>query len=107
MACLALLLVSYAGLGMRLPSCRMGVWPHKTRAWTLYLTRMVVPSSLCCHGDHQMKNTPCISPSCAVVSLQPYCDQIDQVEASVSTLEQTAYSLDAYCKRLGESCTVL
>ncbi|CAI7999595.1 Biogenesis of lysosome-related organelles complex 1 subunit 2 [Geodia barretti] len=34
------------------------------------------------------------------VSLQPYCDQIDQVEASVSALEQTAYRLDAYCKRL-------
>lgn len=34
------------------------------------------------------------------VALQPYCDQIDQVEASVSTLEQTAYRLDAYCKRL-------
>jgi len=42
----------------------------------------------------------------AVVSLQPYCDQIDQVEASVSALEQTAYSLDAYCKRLGELFTV-
>lgn len=36
----------------------------------------------------------------AVVSLQPYCDQIDQVEASVSALEQTAYRLDAYCKQL-------
>ena len=35
-----------------------------------------------------------------VVSLQPYCDQIDQVEASVSALEQMAYRLDAYCKRL-------
>lgn len=35
-----------------------------------------------------------------VVSLQPYCDQIDQVEGSVSALEQTAYRLDAYCKRL-------
>ena len=35
------------------------------------------------------------------MSLQPYCDQIDQVEASVSALEQTAYRLDAYCKRLG------
>ncbi|XP_064399155.1 biogenesis of lysosome-related organelles complex 1 subunit 2-like [Halichondria panicea] len=34
------------------------------------------------------------------VSLQPYCDQIDQVESSVSALEQTAYRLDAYCKRL-------
>lgn len=35
-----------------------------------------------------------------VLSLQPYCDQIDQVEASVSALEQTAYRLDAYCKQL-------
>ena len=43
------------------------------------------------------------SPPLPVVSLQPYCDQIDQVEASVSALEQTAYRLDAYCKRLGES----
>ena len=37
----------------------------------------------------------------SVVSLQPYCDLIDQVEGSVSALEQTAYRLDAYCKRLG------
>ncbi len=36
----------------------------------------------------------------AVVSLQPYCDQIDQVEVSVGALEQTAYRLDAYCKKL-------
>jgi hypothetical protein len=36
----------------------------------------------------------------SVVSLQPYCDQIDQVESSVSALEQMAYRLDAYCKRL-------
>lgn len=35
-----------------------------------------------------------------VISLQPYCDEIDQVEASVSALEQTAYRLDAYSKRL-------
>lgn len=34
------------------------------------------------------------------LSLQPYCDQIDQVESSVSALEQTAYRLDAYCKKL-------
>ena len=43
----------------------------------------------------------------AVVSLQPYCDQIDQVEASVSALEQTAYRLDAYCKRLGKQNTII
>ena len=35
-----------------------------------------------------------------VMSLQPYCDQIDQAEASVSALEQMAYRLGAYCKRL-------
>ena len=34
-------------------------------------------------------------------SLQPYLEQIDQLEASVSTLEQTAYRLDAYSKKLG------
>ena len=39
-------------------------------------------------------------PPPLVVSLQPYCDQIDQVETSVSALEQMAYRLDAYCKRL-------
>ena len=27
------------------------------------------------------------------ISLQQYCDQIDQIEASVSKLEQTAYRL--------------
>ncbi|XP_077999324.1 biogenesis of lysosome-related organelles complex 1 subunit 2-like [Glandiceps talaboti] len=33
-------------------------------------------------------------------SLQPYLDQIDQVEESVANLEQAAYRLDAYSKRL-------
>merc|ERR1712150_134931 len=33
-------------------------------------------------------------------SLQPYLDQIDQVEESVASLEQAAYKLDAYSKRL-------
>lgn len=33
-------------------------------------------------------------------SLQPYLDQIDQIEESVSNLEQAAYRLDAYSKRL-------
>lgn len=41
-----------------------------------------------------------LPPPLSVVSLQPYCDQIDQVESSVSALEQMAYRLDAYCKRL-------
>ena len=36
-------------------------------------------------------------------SLQPYLEQIDQIEESVATLEQAAYSLDQYSKRLGES----
>ena len=43
---------------------------------------------------------PSLSLLPSVVSLQPYCDQIDQVESSVSALEQMAYRLDAYCKRL-------
>ncbi|CAN8020324.1 unnamed protein product, partial [Ixodes persulcatus] len=33
--------------------------------------------------------------------LKPYLDQIDQVEDSVTKLEQAAYKLDAYSKRLG------
>nr|CAG4652330.1 EOG090X0J9J [Triops cancriformis] len=33
-------------------------------------------------------------------SLQPYLDQIDQIEDSVAQLEQAAYKLDAYTKRL-------
>jgi len=33
-------------------------------------------------------------------SLQPYLDQIDQIEESVASLEQSAYKLDAYSKRL-------
>ena len=37
----------------------------------------------------------------SVISLQQYCDQIDQIEASVSKLEQTAYRLDNYAKQLG------
>lgn len=34
-------------------------------------------------------------------SLQPFLDQIDQIEDSVTSLEQAAYKLDAYSKRLG------
>lgn len=34
--------------------------------------------------------------------LQPYLDQIEVIESSVSSLEQTAYKLDAYSKRLEE-----
>ncbi|KAI4465780.1 biogenesis of lysosome-related organelles complex 1 subunit 2 [Holotrichia oblita] len=33
-------------------------------------------------------------------TLQPYLDQIDQIEDSVIKLEQAAYKLDAYSKRL-------
>ncbi|XP_041364686.1 biogenesis of lysosome-related organelles complex 1 subunit 2-like [Gigantopelta aegis] len=36
------------------------------------------------------------------VSLQPYLDQIDQIEESVAGLEQAAYNLDQYSKRLEE-----
>ncbi|KAK4880635.1 hypothetical protein RN001_008781 [Aquatica leii] len=32
--------------------------------------------------------------------LQPYLDQIDQIEDSIAKLEQAAYKLDAYSKRL-------
>lgn len=35
-------------------------------------------------------------------SLQPYLDQINQIEEQVSSLEQAAYKLDAYSKKLGE-----
>ena len=33
-------------------------------------------------------------------ALQPYLDQIDQIEDSVTKLESAAYKLDAYSKRL-------
>ncbi|CAB3369625.1 biogenesis of lysosome-related organelles complex 1 subunit 2 isoform X1 [Cloeon dipterum] len=33
-------------------------------------------------------------------SLQPYLEQIDQIDDSVAKLEQAAYKLDAYSKRL-------
>jgi biogenesis of lysosome-related organelles complex 1 subunit 2 len=33
-------------------------------------------------------------------SLQPYLEQIDQIEESVAALEQAAYNLDIYSKRL-------
>lgn len=34
-------------------------------------------------------------------SLQPYLDQINKIEEQVSSLEQAAYKLDAYSKKLG------
>jgi len=34
-------------------------------------------------------------------NLQPYLEQIDQIEENVSNLEQAAYKLDVYSKRLG------
>uniref|UniRef100_A0A8C5WDN3 Biosis of lysosomal organelles complex 1 subunit 2 n=1 Tax=Leptobrachium leishanense TaxID=445787 RepID=A0A8C5WDN3_9ANUR len=34
-------------------------------------------------------------------SLQPYLDQINQIEEQVASLENAAYKLDAYSKRLG------
>ncbi len=38
-------------------------------------------------------------------SLQPYLEMIDQVEESVASLEQAAYKIDSYSKRLGKYCT--
>lgn len=35
-------------------------------------------------------------------SLQPYLDQINQIEEQVSALEQAAYKLDLYSKKLGK-----
>lgn len=35
-------------------------------------------------------------------SLQSFLEQVDQIEDSVCTLEQAAYRLDAYSKRLGK-----
>ena len=35
-------------------------------------------------------------------NLQPYLEQIDKVEESVASLEQAAYRLDAYSKKLGK-----
>ncbi len=32
--------------------------------------------------------------------LQPYLDQIDQIDESMTRLEQAAFKLDAYSKRL-------
>lgn len=34
--------------------------------------------------------------------LQPYLDQINQIEEQVTALEQAAYKLDTYSKKLGE-----
>lgn len=40
-------------------------------------------------------------------SLQPYLDQINKIEEQVSALEQAAYKLDAYSKKLGKALNVL
>lgn len=39
-------------------------------------------------------------------SLQPYLDQINQIEEQVSSLEQAAYKLDTYSKKLGKMFTL-
>jgi len=36
-------------------------------------------------------------------SLQPYLEMIDQLDESVTSLEQAAYKLDNYSRRLGTS----
>ncbi|KAL2089564.1 hypothetical protein ACEWY4_014252 [Coilia grayii] len=40
-------------------------------------------------------------------SLQPYLDQINQIEEQVTALEQAAYKLDTYSKKLGENIAKL
>ena len=35
-------------------------------------------------------------------SLQPYLEMVDQLDESVSSLEQAAYRLDNYSRRLGK-----
>ena len=40
-------------------------------------------------------------------SLEPYLEQIDKVEESVASLEQAAYRLDAYSKRLGKNTVII
>ena len=44
-----------------------------------------------------MVHVSCLSDE----NLQPYLEKIDQIEESVASLEQAAYKLDAYSKRLG------
>ena len=39
--------------------------------------------------------------------LQPYLQQIDQLEDGVQKLEAAAYKLDSYSKQLGRSCLVV
>lgn len=46
----------------------------------------------------------CVFPTDA--SLQPYLDQINQIEEQVSSLEQAAYKLDAYSKKLGKTISL-
>ncbi|TSK58131.1 Biogenesis of lysosome-related organelles complex 1 subunit 2 [Bagarius yarrelli] len=40
-------------------------------------------------------------------SLQPYLDQINQIEEQVTALEQAAYKLDTYSKKLGRKSKAL
>ena len=40
---------------------------------------------------------------CSDASLQPYLDQINQIEEQVSSLEQAVYKLDTYSKKLGDT----
>lgn len=40
-------------------------------------------------------------------SLQPYLDQINQIEEQVTALEQAAYKLDTYSKKLGKCSLII
>ena len=37
-------------------------------------------------------------------SLQPYLEMVDELDESVTSLEQATYKLDNYSRRLGKSC---
>lgn len=54
----------------------------------------------CCVGHAPIVESAMICVIFPDKSLQPYLEQIDQIEDSVAKLEQAAYKLDAYSKRL-------
>lgn len=63
--------------------------------------QLFLSSFLCAHFVLHLISYDVIISFLIVLSLQHYCDQIDQIDASVAELEQTAYRLDNYAKQLG------